>query len=116
MSGLGGGLPPTHELRARFGINLREARLRLGDVSQEELAFRAGLSRTMVSPFEQGKRMPRIDSVIRLAGAAETTPNELVTGIHWTPNEVVVVEAGGFVVPDDPDLTAEVAALREESR
>jgi transcriptional regulator with XRE-family HTH domain len=71
--------PSTHELRARFGLNLREARARV-DLSQEELAFRAGLNRAAVSPLEQGKTMPRIDSVIRLAGAAEVTPNNLAAG------------------------------------
>jgi transcriptional regulator with XRE-family HTH domain len=107
--------PTTDELRARFGLNLRAARARV-DVSQEELAFRAGLNRTGVSPLEQGKTMPRIDTVIRLAGAAEVTPNDLAAGIVWTPWEAAIIEAGGFVVPDDPDLAAEVAKLREEGR
>lgn len=109
------GLPPADEMRVRFGVNLRERRSRLG-ISQEELAFRAGLNRTIVSPLEQGKRMPRIDTVIRLAGAAESTPDELAAGILWTPTEAAVIEPGGFLVSDDPELAAEVAALRGEGR
>jgi hypothetical protein len=54
----------------------------------------------------------RIDTFIRLAGALEAAPNDLVAGILWTPAEAIVTP-GGFEVPDDPELTAEVAALRE---
>lgn len=107
--------PPTDGLQARFGLNLQKARTRIG-VSQEKLAFRAGLNRTQVSPLEQGRRMPRIDTVVRLAGAAEVTPNDLAAGIIWTPREAAIIEAGDFVVPDDPELAAEVAKFREGGR
>lgn len=106
-----GPLPPTDELRERLGANLRECRQRLG-ISQHELAFRAETHITAISPLELGQKVPRIDTFIRLAGALEAAPNDLVAGILWTPAEAIVTP-GGFEVPDDPELTAEVAALRE---
>lgn len=104
-------LPPSDELRARFGVNLRECRKRLG-ISQHELAFRAETHLTLISPLELGQKLTRIDTFIRLAGALEATPDDLTAGILWTPAEQIVVP-GGFEVPSDPALSAEVAALRE---
>lgn len=104
-------LPPSDELRARLGANIRECRERIG-ISQHELAFRAETHVTAISPLELGQKLPRIDTFIRLAGALKVTPNELTAGIDWTPAEQVVVP-GGFEVPIDPVLSAEVTALRE---
>lgn len=102
--------PPTDELRERLGANLRECRKRLG-ISQEEVSFRAETHATAISALELGERVPRIDTFIRVAGALEATPNELTTGILWTPAEAIVVP-GGFEVPEDPALATEVAALK----
>lgn len=103
-------MPPSDEMRERFGANLREARRRLG-ISQYELAFRSDLALHSVSLLELGKKLPRIDSFIRLAGALEITPTELTAGIRWMPGEVIATP-GSFEVPDDPESAAEIAALR----
>lgn len=103
-------MPPSDELRERFGVNLRECRKRLG-ISQYELAFRSEMALASISLLELGKKQPRIDSLIRLAGALEVVPTKLTAGIQWMPGEVVATP-GSFDVPDDPDLAAEVAALR----
>jgi transcriptional regulator with XRE-family HTH domain len=103
-------MPSSDELRERFGVNLRECRKRLG-ISQYELAFRAEIAHPSISLIELGKKLPRIDTVIRLAGAVGVKPNELVAGIAWMPAEVVA-RPGSFDVPDDPDLAAEVEELR----
>lgn len=104
-------LPPSNdELRERFGMNLRACRERLG-ISQEELGFRAGIHPTGVGFYELGKKLPLVETFIRLSGALATTPNELAAGISWTPGEAIVTP-GGFEVPDDPALAAEIAALR----
>jgi hypothetical protein len=68
-----------------------------------------------ISTLELGQRLPRIDTFVRLAGALETTPNVLAAGILWTPAEQVVVP-GGFEVPRNQVLSAEVAALRRTTR
>lgn len=104
-------LPPTDELRARLGMNMREHRERLG-ISQHEAAYRAEVHPNAISPMELGQTMPRIETFIRVAGALQTTPGELSAGIIWTPAEVVVVP-GDFQVPDDPKLAEKATALRE---
>jgi transcriptional regulator with XRE-family HTH domain len=68
----------------RFGQNLRRAR-QLAGLSQEELGERAELHRTEVGRLERGDRIPRIDTLLRLAGAMAIPPAELVDGIDWTP-------------------------------
>jgi transcriptional regulator with XRE-family HTH domain len=59
---------PKASISAReiFGQNLRRAR-RLKDVSQEELALRAELSRTYVSEVERAVRNISIDNMELLA-------------------------------------------------
>lgn len=76
----------------RFGQNLRRCR-RVADLSQEQLGFRAGLHRTEIGLLERGARIPRIDTVIKLAAALEIEPHELFEGIHWTPGDA---EPGRF--------------------
>jgi transcriptional regulator with XRE-family HTH domain len=68
-----------------------------------------------ISTLELGQRLPRIDTVIRLAGALQTTPSALAVGILWTPAEQVVTP-GGFEVPKNQALALEVAALRKATR
>lgn len=104
-------MPSSDELRERFGVNLRESRKRLG-VSQYELAFRAEIAPNSVSLMELGKKMPRIDTVIRLAGAVGAKPSELIAGVVWMPAEVVATP-GSFDVPDAPELAAEIEELRK---
>jgi transcriptional regulator with XRE-family HTH domain len=58
------------ELLREFGQAVRVHRERLG-VSQEELAFRAGIDRTYVSGIERGRRNPSLRSIDRLARALE---------------------------------------------
>jgi transcriptional regulator with XRE-family HTH domain len=67
----------------RFGENLRRFRRRKG-LSQEQLAVRASLHRTEIGMLEAGERIPRIDTLIRLAGAMAIPPEELLVGIYWT--------------------------------
>jgi transcriptional regulator with XRE-family HTH domain len=107
-------MPPADELKERFGGNVREHRKRLG-ISQYELAFRAEISHPSISLIELGKKLPRIDTVIRLAGALGAKPSELAAGITWVPAEVVATP-GSFDVPEDPELAAEVEELRRVTR
>lgn len=52
----------------RFGENLERIRSRTG-ISQEELGFRAELHRTAVGQLERGMTVPRLDTVVKLAGS-----------------------------------------------
>ena len=86
--------PPS----ARFAANLRRLRGVAG-LSQEDLAFRAGIHRTQVSLLEGGRRMPRVFTLVCLAGALGVTPNDLLDGIVWEP---IVSVTGGLVVTPPP--------------
>lgn len=69
---------------ARLGRNLFMARRRAG-LSQEKLAARAGLHRTEISLLERGERIPRVDTLMKLAGALEAPATELLRGMEWKP-------------------------------
>jgi transcriptional regulator with XRE-family HTH domain len=71
-------------LAKRFGENLRKARKRAG-YSQEALAVRASLHRTEIGLVERGERLVRLDTAIKLAGAAGVSLGELIEGIEWSP-------------------------------
>jgi transcriptional regulator with XRE-family HTH domain len=71
----------------RFGQNL--ARLREdAEVTQEDLAYRASLHRTEIGLLERGGRIPRIDTLAKLAGALGVPPAQLLEGIVWESGEV----------------------------
>jgi transcriptional regulator with XRE-family HTH domain len=72
------------EIATAFGRNLNRCRKRTG-LSQEELALRASLHRTEIGLLERGERLPRIDTMIKLAGALGVSPAELIDGIEWSP-------------------------------
>lgn len=67
----------TLSAREVFARNLRRAR-RLKDVSQEELALRAGLSRPYVGSVERGERNVSIDNMGLLAQALGLPLHDLV--------------------------------------
>jgi transcriptional regulator with XRE-family HTH domain len=68
----------------RFAENLLSLRQRRR-MSQEELASRAAVHRSQISLMESGKRLPRLDTLIKLAGALEVEVPRLVEGIAWEP-------------------------------
>jgi transcriptional regulator with XRE-family HTH domain len=84
----------------RFGKNLARQR-RLADMSQDEVAFRAGVHRTEVSQLERGLRHARVDTVAKLAAALEINPGNLFEGIVWEPGNVRV---GRFIAQEVPGL------------
>lgn len=76
------------DIAARFGDNLARCR-RAADLSQEELSVRASLHRTEVSQLERGLRIPRIDTLVKLAASLEVTAGELLAGLEWRPGGTV---------------------------
>jgi transcriptional regulator with XRE-family HTH domain len=66
----------------QLGRNLWLARRRTG-LSQEKLAKLCGLHRTEISLVEQGRRIPRIDTLIKLASSLEVDVKELLKGSSW---------------------------------
>ncbi|MDQ3725482.1 MAG: helix-turn-helix transcriptional regulator [Actinomycetota bacterium] len=94
----GNGRTRSQEVATKFGRNLLRCRRRAG-LSQEELGSRASLHRTEIGMLEQGDRLARIDTLMKLAGAMAVPPSELLEGIHWTPGESA---AGRFSISDPP--------------
>jgi transcriptional regulator with XRE-family HTH domain len=68
----------------RFGQNLARLRHESG-MTQEELAARASIHRTQIGLLETGQRQPRIDTLVKLAGALSVDSCTLLEGIAWVP-------------------------------
>jgi CheY-like chemotaxis protein len=87
------------ELKLLLGNAIKEQRYALG-ISQEELAFRAGLHRTYVSEVERGERNPSITSIEKLAQALEVSFTSLFdrTGQPAGSREAVEI----LLVEDNP--------------
>ena len=66
----------------RLGRNVFKARRRAG-FSQEELGAMACLHRTEIGMVENGTRLPRVDTLIKLASALGVRAEELLAGIEW---------------------------------
>ena len=66
-------------------------------MSQEELGKLASLHRTEIGLLEHGGRVPRIDTLMKLAGSLGVEPVELLEGIDWAPGNAA---AGSFVVSE----------------
>lgn len=64
-----------------FGGGIRSRRLAIG-LSQEELAFQAGLHRTAISHIEQGTRSSTLETIEKLARALKVQPSELMPRIE----------------------------------
>ncbi len=74
-------------MSAIFGANLQHYREVTG-ITQEVLAFAAGLHRTEIGLLERGGRIPRIDTLVRLAGSLGVAPEDLLKGLKWSPGAV----------------------------
>jgi transcriptional regulator with XRE-family HTH domain len=86
----------SEEVALKFGRNLFRCRRRAA-MSQEELGTLAQLHRTEIGMLEHGTRLARVDTLMKLAGALEVSPAELLEGIHWTP---APADEGSFRISD----------------
>lgn len=77
---------------AQFGRNLQSHRTQ-ARISQEDLGQRATLHRTEIGLLERGERLPRIDTLIKLASALGVPPGELLVGIR-PPDDVHASDLG----------------------
>ncbi len=66
-----------NQARRVFGSNLKRLRKEAG-LSQEALGDLAGLDRTHIGYFENGKRIPRIDTIYLIAEALEVEAGSLL--------------------------------------
>jgi transcriptional regulator with XRE-family HTH domain len=66
------------KLQRQFGQVIRTERL-ARHLTQQDLAFEAGLSLTYIGEVERGQRMVSLDTVTRLAAALGLTAADLLT-------------------------------------
>jgi transcriptional regulator with XRE-family HTH domain len=64
-----------------LGEELRKAREAAG-LTQEKLAFEAGVDRTYVSQLENNKKSPTLDTLFRLCRALGVLASELVARVE----------------------------------
>lgn len=69
------------EILRLFGETVRAHRARAG-LSQEELAFAAGLDRTYVGGVERGERNLSLVNIVRIAEALNTAPSTLLETLN----------------------------------
>lgn len=72
-------------LKERFSANLRRERRQAG-LTQQELGEMTELHRTEISLLENGKRMPRLDTLVKLVCALGCKSDDLIEGLAWMPN------------------------------
>lgn len=68
----------------RFAANA-QARRGAAGLSMEQLAYRASLHRTKVEVILRGERNVTLMTLVKLCGALEVTPDELLDGLSWSP-------------------------------
>ncbi|MGE5527042.1 MAG: helix-turn-helix domain-containing protein [Methanosarcina sp.] len=87
------------EAAERIGKNLWRARRRAG-FSQEELGALCSLHRTEIGHLEQGRRIPRVDTLMKIATTLEVGVEHLLRGIEWIPPSPRA--SGSFAVQAEP--------------
>jgi transcriptional regulator with XRE-family HTH domain len=80
----------------RFGANLKRSR-QLERLSQAALGDLVDIHRTEVSLLERGYRLPRLDTILKLAAGIDESPCVLLAGLQWLPGRYV---EGKFYVED----------------
>lgn len=87
------------EVARRFGENLCRLRKEAG-ISQEQLGFRCSLHRTEIGLLERGARVPRVDTLIKIASVLGVRIDcALLDGIGWVPE---TTQAGTFTIASGP--------------
>ncbi|MGF9945746.1 helix-turn-helix transcriptional regulator [Priestia megaterium] len=69
------------DIEQAFGIVIKKYRLERS-ISQEKLAFGAGLDRTFISLLERGKRKPTINTLFSISNVLEVKPYRIVRDVE----------------------------------
>lgn len=85
-----------NRVAVRFGQNLRRCRRQVG-ISQEVLGERTRLHRTEIGLLERGARIPRLDTILKLAHGLEMPLERLTEGITWRPGTTT---RGEFIIAE----------------
>jgi transcriptional regulator with XRE-family HTH domain len=90
------------QLAMRFGRSVWRSRRHAG-FSQEELAHLSELHRADVGELERGLRLPRLDTILKLAAGLEVSTCVLLAGMHWQAGHYV---AGQYFIEDGSERLA----------
>jgi transcriptional regulator with XRE-family HTH domain len=78
------------DIRTQFGMILRDFRI-AKNLTQEELAFRAGMHTTYLSRLESGRFNPSLAVIVDLSQALSIHPSELLlrlqVNVHTPPTQ-----------------------------
>ena len=80
-----------------FGMRIALLRASTG-WSQAELARRIGVSSSAVCMYEQGRREPSLDLVVRLAREFGVTTDYLLTGGSLHPDSAIEVQLSAITI------------------
>lgn len=69
-----------------FGEELRKAREKAG-LTQEQLAFKAGVHRTYISLLERNEKSPTLNMLFRLCAALAICASKLIAKVEKATNE-----------------------------
>ena len=69
-------MKPISPAHREFGRAIRQLRVEQG-ISQEELAYRAGIDRSYMGGVERGERNASLKNILRVAAALEIPPTTL---------------------------------------
>jgi len=95
--------------------NLRRLKEERG-LSLSEIARRAEIHRTHVSLILRGRRMVQIDTVVKLAGALDAEPADLLARTAWVPAGEGPPRPGRAPAPGRYQLTSPLrSGCQEES-
>lgn len=111
------------ELKHQFASAVRRRRGELG-VTQEELAWRAGLHRTYLASIESGTRNPSLQSIAKLARALDVSLAVLFASAERTSRESTLANGGGTVrslveillIEDNPDDVSLTLSAFQQAR
>lgn len=70
------------QVAERFAFNLFKLRRQAG-LSQGAGEENRALHRTEIGYLEQCKRVPRIDTFLKICGSLEARPDQLLDGVDW---------------------------------
>jgi transcriptional regulator with XRE-family HTH domain len=86
----------SESIAGAFAKVLRKARVEAG-LTQEELAHLSGLDRSTISQAELANASPQMETLIRLAGALEMDPCDLMPAVRWEPPAAATSPRGTFL-------------------
>nr|WP_321153051.1 helix-turn-helix transcriptional regulator [uncultured Acetatifactor sp.] len=74
-----------------IGENIKKCRTEIG-LSQKELGKKLGVSQAMIAQYEKGKRIPKMETVSKIASALGVTLTEIYSNLSVTDMEKLFTE------------------------